>query len=78
MDLKIFIGYFTGLYLVGENFTLPSLLVTAFVVHVMDGIMCRIFARNNGYPKNLWTTLGFCFGVWAIMALLLSPKKREQ
>jgi len=31
--------------------------------------MCRLFARNNNYPKNLWTVLGFFFGIWAVIAL---------
>lgn len=77
LDIETSIGYFTGLYMVGGKFSLPSLIVTALVVHMLDGVMCRLFARNNGYPKNLWMTLGFCFGIWAVAALLLFPKKRE-
>ena len=78
MDFKTFIGYFTGLHMLGGNLSFPSLIVTALFVHFLDGIMCRLFARNNGYPKNLWMTLGFVFGIWAVAAILFLPKKREQ
>jgi hypothetical protein len=37
--------------------------------------MCRLFARNNGYPKNLWTAFGFVFGVWAVALLIVIPKR---
>jgi hypothetical protein len=72
-----FLGYFTGLYMFGGNLSLPTLVVTTLVVHFLDSIMCRLFARNNGYPQNLWTVLGFFFGIWAVAALLFLPRKKE-
>jgi len=39
--------------------------------------MCRLFAHNNGYPKNLWTVLGFVFGVWAVAVLIVLPSKKK-
>jgi len=77
VNFETFLGYFTGLRILGGNLFFSSLVVTAVVVHLLDGIMCRLFASNNGYPKNLWTILGFCFGVWAIAALLFLPKRPE-
>jgi len=44
--------------------------------HALDSIMCRLFAHNNGYPKNLWTVLGFVFGIWAVAVLILLPRRR--
>jgi len=38
--------------------------------------MCRLFAHNNGYPKNLWTVLGFVFGIWAVAVLIILPRRR--
>jgi hypothetical protein len=76
MSFEVFLGYFTGLSLLGVGLSLPSLIGTAFVVHLLDGIMCRLFAQNNGYPKNLWTMIGFIFGIWAVATLILLPKKR--
>jgi hypothetical protein len=47
------------------------------VVHICDSIMCRLFAHNNGYPKNLWTVLGFVFGIWAVAVLIVLPRRKS-
>jgi hypothetical protein len=78
VNFETFFGYFTGLRILGGNLSFPSLIATAVVIHLLDGIMCRLFARNNGHPKNLWMTLGFCFGVWAVVALLFLPKRQAR
>jgi len=75
VSFEVFVGYFTGLHILGGNLSFPTLLGTALVVHLLDGIMCRLFAHNNGHPKNLWTILGFVFGVWAMATLVLLPRK---
>jgi hypothetical protein len=77
VSFEVFLGYFTGLRVLGGNLSFPTLLVTALMVHLLDSIMCRLFARNNGYPKNLWTIIGFVFGVWAVMTLVLLPKRQK-
>lgn len=78
MGFEMFVGYFTGLRVLGGNLSFPTLLGTALVVHLLDGIMCRLFAHNNGHPKNLWTVLGFVFGIWAMATLMLLPKKLRE
>lgn len=78
MSFEVFVGYFTGLRVLGGDLPLPTLLGTALVVHLLDGIMCRLFAHNNGHPKNLWTVLGFVFGIWAMATLVLLPKKLRE
>ena len=75
MSFEVLVGYFTGLRVLGGNLPFPTLLSTALVVHLLDGIMCRLFAHNNGHPKNLWTVLGLVFGIWAMATLVLLPKK---
>jgi len=77
VGFEAFVGYFTGLRILGGNLSFPTLLGTALVVHLLDGIMCRLFAHNNGHPKNLWTVLGFVFGVWAMATLVLLPRKSK-
>jgi hypothetical protein len=77
VGFEAFVGYFTGLRVLGGNLSFPTLLGTALVVHLLDGIMCRLFAHNNGHPKNLWTVLGFVFGVWAMATLVLLPRKSK-
>ena len=77
MSFEVFLGYFTGLRVLGGNIPFSTLLSTTLVIHTLDGVMCRLFARNNGYPKNLWTVLGFVFGIWAVLLLVLLPKRQE-
>lgn len=52
-----------------------TILRTVLLVHVIDAIMCRLFASNNGYPRGLWTLLGFTGGIWAVAVLILLPKR---
>jgi hypothetical protein len=75
VSFDIALGYFTGLRLLDGTIASPSLVATAAAVHLLDGIMCRLFAHNNGLPKNLWTVLGFIFGAWAVAALIFLPRR---
>lgn len=50
---------------------------TVLLVHVIDAVMCRLFASNNGYPRGLWTLLGFAGGIWAVAVLILLPKRPD-
>ncbi len=70
------LGYFTGLRLLAEMDP-QTLLRTTLVVHTCDAVMCRVFAKNNGYPRNLWTALGLVFGIWAVAVLIVLPKKAK-
>ena len=74
MSFDVFLGYFTGLHLLDPGMPLGTLLRTTLVVHTCDAVMCRLFAYNNGHRKNLWTALGFVFGIWAVAVLLLLPR----
>jgi hypothetical protein len=75
-SLHTALGYLTGLALVAPApLDWPTLIATALVVNVCDGIVCRIVARNNGYSPRMWLGLGFVFGVWAVAALMLAPKR---
>ena len=69
------LGYFTGLRAIAPDLDAATLVRTALLLHFCDSIMCRLFAHNNGYPKNLWTVLGFVFGVWAVAVLILLPRR---
>jgi hypothetical protein len=72
----VFLGYFTGLRFLATDLDPATLVRTALVVHTCDSIMCRLFAHNNGYPKNLWTALGFVFGIWAVAVLIILPRRK--
>jgi hypothetical protein len=76
MTWYVFLGYFTGLRLFASDLDPGTLLRTVLVIHICDSIMCRLFAHNNGYPKNLWTVLGFVFGIWAVAVSLILPRRK--
>ncbi len=69
------LGYFTGLYFLDPTLDAGTLVRTTVLLHGLDCIMCRLFAHNNGHPKNLWTVLGFVFGVWAVAVLIVLPRR---
>lgn len=75
---ELVLGYLTGLrWLAPYPLDLPTLAATGVVVNICDAVMCRLFARNNGYPVRPWTILGFVFGLWALALLILLPKRER-
>jgi hypothetical protein len=75
-SLRIALGYLTGLQFVAATpLDWPTLLGTGALVNTCDAIVCRIVARNNGRPPRLWFGLGLVFGVWALAAITLAPKR---
>jgi hypothetical protein len=72
----VFLGYFTGFRLLTADLDPATLVRTVLVAHTCDSIMCRLFAHNSGYPKNLWTVLGFIFGIWAVAVLIILPRRK--
>ena len=77
MTLTTFIAYLSGLRFVAPDLDGPAVLGTALALHVCEAIVCRLFAHNNGYPKNLWTLLGFIAGLWAVAVLILLPRRPD-
>jgi hypothetical protein len=69
------LAYLSGLRWINPQLDAETLVRTALVVHICDAVLCRLFAHNNGYSKNLWTALGFVFGLWAVAVLLILPKR---
>jgi hypothetical protein len=60
---------------VAPDLPVPTLLGTALGLHICYAILCRLFAHNNGYPKSLWTVLGFIAGLWAVAVLIVLPRR---
>ncbi len=76
MSWDVMLGYFSGLRLLSRHLEPAILLRTVLLVHLCDSIMCRLFAHNSGYSKNLWTVLGFFFGIWAVAVMIVLPPRR--
>jgi hypothetical protein len=75
MTLETLLGYFSGLRWAAPHLDLPALVGTTVLLHACHGVMCRLFARNNGYPPRLWTLLGLTLGIWAVAGLILLPRR---
>ena len=75
MTAATFLAYWSGLAFVRPDLDLQTLVGTTAVLHTCDAVMCRLFARNNGYPKTAWTVLGFLGGIWAVAVLILLPRR---
>ncbi len=75
MTLATAVGVLSGLAFVAPDLDLPTLLGTALVLHCCHAVMCRLFAYNNGYPRNLWTVLGLVAGVWAVALFVCLPRR---
>ncbi len=76
MELQLALGYLTGLrFLAPHPLDLSGVIATGAVVNTCDAFVCRLVARNNGYPTRLWTALGLVFGIWAIAVCVLLPKR---
>ena len=77
-ELNTFLGVLSGLRLLRAEIPLSTLIATMIVVNICDAVMCRLFAHNNGYPKNLWTVIGLVFGIWGVAALIAMPKREKR
>ncbi len=75
MTWDALLAYATGFRWINPSLEGATLLRTVIVVHLCDAVLCRLFAHNNGYSKNLWSVLGFVFGLWAVGLLLVLPKR---
>ncbi len=73
MNVEVFLGYFTGLRFLALDIDFQRLVHTAVFIHVLDAIVCRIFASQNGSSKNLWTLYGLICGGWAVLSLIVFP-----
>lgn len=73
--LTTVLPYLSGIALVAPNLDVPAQVGTSVAVLICHAIMCRLFATNNGYPKNLWTALGLCGGLWAVAVLIVLPRR---
>ena len=71
MDLYSVLGYLSGLYLIRPDMEPSTLIRTAFLIHLLDGVLCRVIAIHSGRSRTLWTLAGLLFGIWALGPLFL-------
>jgi hypothetical protein len=75
MKLATLVGYTSGVAFIAPSLSDQAMLGTGIAVSICHAIMCRLFARNNGYPRLGWTLLGFAGGIWAVAVLILLPRR---
>jgi hypothetical protein len=75
MTVATALAYLTGLAFVAPELDLPTLVGTGLALHTCHAIVCRLFARNQGYPPTLWMLLGLVAGLWAVAVLILLPQR---
>jgi hypothetical protein len=73
--LTTMLPYLSGLAFVAPNLDAAARVGTSIAILICHAIMCRLFASNNGYPKNLWTALGLVGGLWAVAVLIVLPRR---
>jgi len=61
MTLATFLSYWSGLAFVAPELPWPTLIGTILGLHTCDAIM--------------WTVIGFIGGLWAVVLLLLLPRR---
>lgn len=76
MSAATWLSYLSGLAFVAPDLPPGAIAGTTLVLHICDAVLCRLFARNNGYPRGVWTLLGFVGGIWAVTVLILLPRRR--
>jgi len=75
IDIYSALGYLTGLYFIQPDMEPSTLIPTAFVIHLLDAIVCYIIATQSGRNKILWTIAGLLLGIWALGTLFLFAEK---
>lgn len=75
MTLETAIAWWTGLAVAAPPLPFETTLGTGLALHLCDAVLCRVFARKNGYPPTLWMFIGFVGGLWAVAALILLPRR---
>jgi hypothetical protein len=75
MRLATLVWYTSGVAFVAPPLSEEAMLGTGIAVSICHAVMCRLFARNNGYPRLGWTLLGLAGGIWAVAVLILLPRR---
>ena len=71
------LAYASGFGLMGYRESTANLLATSLAVDASLAPLTAIIAMRRGRPLWLWAALGFPFGLWAFILVLLIGRPRE-
>ncbi len=75
IDFVSAIGYFSGIYFIQPHLEPATLIRTAFVIHLLDAILCLVLAIQSGRNRTIWTLAGLVLGVWAVGTLFIVAER---
>ena len=78
--LATIVAYASGFALMRYHGSAVTLLATSLAVDASLAPLTAIVAMRRGRPTALWAIVGFLFGLWAFIVVLLigSPKLRAE
>ena len=74
------LAYASGFALMRYHESAANLLATSLAVDASLAPLTAIVAARRGRPTTFWAVVGFLFGLWAFIVVLLigKPKPRER
>jgi len=70
------LAYASGFALMRPHESVPNLIATSLAVDASLAPLTAIVANRRGRGTRLWAVVGFLFGLWAFIAVLLIGKPR--
>ena len=71
------IAYASGFALMGYHESAATLLATSLAVDASLAPLTAIVAMKRGRPLIFWALLGFVFGLWAFILVLIVGKRAD-
>jgi hypothetical protein len=75
--IAVIVAYASGFALMGYHQSTPNLLATSLAVDASLAPLTAIVAMRRGRPLWFWAAIGFLFGLWAFILVLLIGRPRE-
>jgi hypothetical protein len=74
--LATIVAYASGFALMRYHASAANLLATSLAVDASLAPLTAIVAARRGRPTTMWAIIGFLFGLWAFIAVLLIGKPK--
>ncbi len=75
--LATIVAYASGFALMRYHESAANLLATSLAVDASLAPLTAIVAMRRGRPTTMWAIIGFLFGLWAFIVVLLIGKPKD-